>query len=142
MRRGALGEGVDEKWKDVVKLSVYRGEKKNEDGELVQAAGWKGIGKGQLRILCQDAVHFIEFRPTVSEGSTNDNDPEDSMVATKTRYGKPVVSATLRAETDFTVSKKSVVTSLWTQDAAGKATYAKYHIPLQSEARVRAWPCG
>ena len=33
------GEGVDEKWKGSTKLSVYRTEKKNGEGELVQEKG-------------------------------------------------------------------------------------------------------
>ena len=59
---------AQEKFRATLKLSVYRSEKKNDAGELVQEKGWKPVGRGQLRLMHDDGVHFLEFRPEVSEG--------------------------------------------------------------------------
>ena len=40
----------------MTKLFVFRQEKRNEEGELIQEGGWKGIGKGQLRLLCDEGL--------------------------------------------------------------------------------------
>ena len=59
---------AQEKFRATLKLSVYRSEKKNDAGELVQEKGWKPVGRGQLRLMHDDGVHFLEVRPEVSEG--------------------------------------------------------------------------
>ena len=121
----------------VVKLSVYRSEKRNEEGELVAEKGWKAIGKGQLRLMCSEGVHFVEFRPEVSEGSNN-QDPEEEMSG-KTRFGRPVLSATLRADTKFDRTKNKVQVNLRSLDAAGSAIYARYNMSLPSETTAESF---
>ena len=49
------------------------------------------------------------------------------MVAGKVRFGRPVLSATLRAETKFDVTKKAVQVNLLSADASGKPVYARYY---------------
>ena len=49
----------------MLKLSVYRTEQKSPEGEQIQAAGWKPIGRGQMRLLHDTGVYFLEFRPEV-----------------------------------------------------------------------------
>ena len=112
---------------------MYRQEKRNEEGELVQEKGWKTIGKGQLRLLHNEGVHFVEFRPEVSEGTQAE--PEDEVVGAKTRFGRPVLTAALKADTKFEVlGKKAVQVNLLSADASGKAVFARYNMPLGSEA--------
>ena len=81
--------------------------------------------------MLSEGVHFLEFRPEVSEG-VNTQEPEEEMVG-KTRFGRPVLSAQLRADTKFDVTKKAVQVNLWSLDAAGKAVFARYNMPLGSE---------
>ena len=50
-------------------LYFHRTEKKSAEGELIQEKGWKPVGKGTLKLLKDDKVHFLEFRPIVSESS-------------------------------------------------------------------------
>eukprot|EP00315_Gephyrocapsa_oceanica_P006091 CAMPEP_0185343956 /NCGR_PEP_ID=MMETSP1363-20130426/99884_1 /TAXON_ID=38817 /ORGANISM="Gephyrocapsa oceanica, Strain RCC1303" /LENGTH=278 /DNA_ID=CAMNT_0027943183 /DNA_START=252 /DNA_END=1088 /DNA_ORIENTATION=+ len=134
------GEGVDEKWKGSTKLSVYRTEKKNGEGELVQEKGWKSIGKGMLRLLAQEGVHFLEFRPLVSESSSAANDePSDEVGAKREKYGRAVLSARLLSSTTFTVAKRSIQTNLWSSNAGGEATYSRYNIPLLSDEQANAF---
>ena len=101
----------------------------------MQEKGWKAIGKGQLRLLCTDGVHFLEFRPLVSE-SAGSQEPEEEMVAGKVRFGRPVLSATLRKETKFDVNGKSVQVNLMSVDAAKNPVYARYNLPLGSDAKA------
>ena len=115
------------------KLSVYRTAKKNEEGELIQEKGWKPVGKGLLKLLKQDAVHFLEFRPLVSESANAGNDPEDEVSNKRERYGRAVVSARLLSSTKFDVVKKAVLTNLWSNNASGQPTFSRYNIPLGSE---------
>ena len=132
---GGGGADADEKFKKILKLSVYRQEKRNEEGELVQEKGWKTIGKGQLRLLHTEGVHFVEFRPEVSEGTQAE--PEDEVVGAKTRFGRPVLTAALKADTKFEVlGKKAVQVNLLSADASGKAVFARYNMPLGSEAEA------
>ena len=133
---GADGD-AEIKFSSVIKLSVYRQEKRNEEGELVTEKGWKVIGKGQLRIMLSEGVHFVEFRPEVSEGASN-AEPEEEMVG-KVRFGRPVLAAKLRPDTKFEVNKKSVQVNLWSADAAGKPVYARYNLPLGSEPAAEAF---
>jgi hypothetical protein len=128
---GSGGDDADVKFSAVTSLKVFRAEKKTKDGELISAAGWKAIGKGQLRIMHADGVHFVEFRPEVSDGSAS-QDPEDEMVGKK-RFGRPVLSASLRKETKFEVTKNKVTVNLLSQDASGTPVYAKYYIPFATE---------
>ena len=113
---------------------MYRQEKRNAENELVSEGGWKPIGKGQLRLMASEGAHFIEFRPEVSDSKTvgDCNDPTDEMQG-KTRFGRPVLSALLRADTKADVTRKSVQANLWSTDAAGSAVFARYNIPLGSE---------
>ena len=50
------------------------------------------------------------------------------------RYGRAVLSARLLANTDFALNKKSIQTTLITNDAGGTPNIARYNIPLPSEA--------
>jgi hypothetical protein len=133
---GGETSGADEIWKASCKLSVYRTEKKNEEGELIQEKGWKPVGKGLLKLLNQDGVAFLEFRPVISESSNAGNDPEDEVSAKSERYGRAVVSARLLPDTTFQVAKKSVLTNLWSNNASGQPTYSRYNIPLGSEDKA------
>ena len=135
-RRGGGGgrRGVDALWAGELKLSVYRTEKKSDDGELIQEKGWKPVGKGQLRLLRQDGVAFVEFRPLVSVGGSESGDASEDMSGAKTRFGRAVLSARLLASTTFALNKKSIQTTLIANDAGGTATIARYNIPLASEA--------
>ena len=130
----ADAEGVDALWAGELKLSVYRTEKKSDDGELIQEKGWKPVGKGQLRLLRQDGVAFVEFRPLVSVGGSESGDASEDMSGAKTRFGRAVLSARLLASTTFALNKKSIQTTLIANDAGGTATIARYNIPLASEA--------
>ena len=130
---GGGGDDADVRFCSVIKLSVYRQEKRNEEGELVQEKGWKTIGKGQMRVLHNEGVNFVEFRPEVSEGTQAEPEEEMSAANSRTRFGRPVLSATLRADTKFDVTKKAVQVNLWSLDAAGKAVFARYNMPLGSE---------
>ena len=127
---GADGD-ADVKFSKVTKLSVYRQEKRNEEGEVMSDAGWKAIGRGQLRVMAVEGVHFVEFRPEVIEGGGG-QEPEEEM-AGKVRFGRPVLSAKLRADTKFEANKKSVQVNLWSADAAGTAVYARYNMPMGAE---------
>eukprot|EP00967_Tisochrysis_lutea_P086371 scaffold121694_cov28-Tisochrysis_lutea.AAC.2 len=129
---GEKGDAT-EIWKAMCKLSVYRTAKKNEEGELIQEKGWKPVGKGLLKLLKQDAVHFLEFRPLVSESANAGNDPEDEVSNKRERYGRAVVSARLLSSTKFDVVKKAVLTNLWSNNASGQPTFSRYNIPLGSE---------
>ena len=135
-RRGGGGgrRGVDTLWAGELKLSVYRTEKKSDDGELIQEKGWKPVGKGQLRLLRQDGVAFVEFRPLVSVGGSESGDASEDMSGAKTRFGRAVLSARLLASTTFALNKKSIQTTLIANDAGGTATIARSNIPLASEA--------
>ena len=126
------------KFSQILKLSVYRQEKRNDEGELVTEKGWKAIGKGQLRLLATDGVHFLEFRPEVSESVSN-AEPEDDIVAGKVRFGRPVLAAKLRADTKFEVARKAVQTNLWSANASGNAIYARYNMPFGSEEAADAF---
>ena len=55
-------------------------------------------------------------------------------MAGKTRFGRPVLAATIRADTKFDVTKKAVQVNLHSTDAAGTPIYARYNMPLGSEA--------
>jgi hypothetical protein len=97
-------------------------------------------------------VHFLDFRPLISEAppaaspwrtvpalcahggllSTllasqggGGNEAEDDASEKKSRYGRPVLSARLQANTPFDTSKKSVQTNLWSADASGKPVFAR-----------------
>ena len=135
---GAVGTDVDETFKTILKLSVYRLEKRNEEGELVQEKGWKTIGKGQLRLLHTEGVHFVEFRPEVSEGTQAE--PEDEVVGAKTRFlRRPVLNARLYVQTKFEVPKEekhAVQVYLRSASASGEADYARYHISFSTEAEA------
>lgn len=120
-----------EVWKQDLKLQVFRCEKRNEDGEVIPA-GWKPIGKGQMRLLCVEGTHFVEFRPLLSEGGGASNEAEDEVANTRSRYGRPVLSATLRADTDFTVKGKAVTAKLFAVSASGAQEYAMYYMPMGS----------
>jgi hypothetical protein len=56
-------------------------------------------GRGQLRLLDDGGVTFVEFRPLVAEGTTQE--PEEEMASSNTRFGRPVLSARLLANTKF-----------------------------------------
>ena len=131
-----LDDGSEVIHSAITKLSVYRSEKRNEENELVSEAGWKPIGKGQLRLISSEGVHFLEFRPEVSEAVRDTGDGEDEMVG-KTRFGRPVLSAKLKADTPFTATKKAVQTNLFSMDAAGNPVYARYNIALGDEAKAQ-----
>ena len=133
---GATADDADVRFQSITKLAVYRAEKRNEEGELVQEKGWKAIGKGQLRLLRDENVHFLEFRPEVSEG-TGSQEPEEEMVAGKVRFGRPNLSARLRVDTKFeTASKKSAQVNLHSANAAGEAVFARYNITFADPAQV------
>ena len=103
----------------------------------MQEKGWKTIGKGQLRLMQSGGVHFVEFRPEVSEG-TGAAEPEDEVNASnsRTRFGRAVLSATLKKDTKFDVTKKAVQVNLLSADASGKPVFARYNMPLGSEAQA------
>ena len=94
--------------------------------------GWKAIGKGQLRLMADEGVHFLEFRPEVSEG-TGSQEPEEEMVPGKVRFGRPVLAARLLPNTKFEATKKAVQVNLHSRNAAGEAVFARYNIPLGAE---------
>ena len=125
---------------------------------------WKSIGKGMLRLLAQErgppprarpaetrprhvpdtspqeGVHFLEFRPLVSESSSAANDePSDEVGAKREKYGRAVLSARLLSSTTFTVAKRSIQTNLWSSNAGGEATYSRYNIPLLSDEQANAF---
>ena len=62
--------------------------------------------------------------------------PSCTMVG-KTRFGRPVLSAKLKADTPFTATKKAVQTNLHSMDAAGNPVYARYNIALGDEAKAQ-----
>jgi len=128
---------ADEVWKGVLKVSVYRPEKRNADNELVVEKGWKPVGRGQLRLLTSEGVHFLEFRPEVSEATGGGGEPEDEISSSRTRYGRAVISARIMHSTSFTVTKKSVQTKLWSKNAGGVDDYAAYNIPFPSEDKAQ-----
>ena len=68
----------------------------------------------------------------VSEGGSNSGEAEDEMVGNK-RFGRPVLSASLRADTKFDVTRKAVQVNLYSTDAAGKPVFARYNIGLSAE---------
>ena len=106
----------------------------------MQERGWKPIGKGQLRILQNEGVHFVEFRPEVSDGTAAEPEDEVSASNSRTRFGRPVLSATLRPETKFEVlGKKAVQVNLMSADASGKPIFARYNLPLGGEAEANAF---
>ena len=61
-------------------------------------------------------------------------------VPSRTRFGRPVLSATLRPETKFEVlGKKAVQVNLMSADASGKPIFARYNLPLGGEAEANAF---
>ena len=166
---GGGGGDDDGVFKAVVdEIYVYRQEKKNDSGETISKEGWKGIGKGLLRLIRNEDVHFLDFRPEarrdaprchaemsrrcvvrasqVSEGGGG-NEAADE-ISGQTRYGRPVLSARLLATTPFNVTKREsrkrppiygVQTNLWSTDASGKAVFARYNIPFANEAEAKAF---
>ena len=88
-------------------------------------------------MLADEGVHFLEFRPEVSEGSST-AEPEEEMSG-KTRFGRPVLSASLRADTKFDRTKNKVQVNLRSLDAAGSAIYARYNMSLASEATAESF---
>merc|ERR1712232_1314755 len=82
----------------------------------------------QMRLLCAEGTHFIEFRPLLSEGGGAGNEAEDEITNTRSRYGRPVLSAALRADTEFNVNGKVVTTKLFSVSAAGAHEYAMYYM--------------
>ena len=88
----------------------------------------------------QEGVHFLEFRPLVSESSSAANDePSDEVGAKREKYGRAVLSARLLSSTTFTVAKRSIQTNLWSSNAGGEATYSRYNIPLLSDEQANAF---
>ena len=73
---------------------------------------------------------------TLSESSASTQEPEEEMVAGKTRFGRPVLSARLRADTKFDVNKRMVQVNLHSADASGNPVYARYNMPLLSDAQA------
>ena len=135
----ASGEGdAVAKHKCVCKVSVFRQEKKNDQGELIQEKGWKPIGTGQLRLLFDDGVHFVEFRPVVQDGTAAEDAEgggSDEMIGQK-KYGRPVLTARLAATTKFEVNNKAVQVNLSSTDAAGQPVYARYNINIGGVAEA------
>ena len=90
----------------------------------------------QLRLLHSDGVHFLDFRPEVSESAgAGTGDPEETMQG-KARFGRSVLSARLNKDTKFDVTKRSIQTNLVSRDAAGTTIYARYNVQLESEAQA------
>jgi hypothetical protein len=134
---GGEGDAVA-KHKCVCKVSVFRQEKKNDQGELIQEKGWKPIGTGQLRLLFDDGVHFVEFRPVVQDGTAAEDAEgggSDEMIGQK-KYGRPVLTARLAATTKFEVNNKAVQVNLSSTDAAGQPVYARYNINIGGVAEA------
>ena len=103
----------------------------------MQEKGWKSIGKGQLRLMHVDGVHFIEFRPEVMEGRATE-DPEEDMSG-NSRFGRPVLAARLMADTKFDVAGKATQVNLHSQNAAGEAMFARYNINLGDTAKASSF---
>ena len=101
---------------------------------LLSSQGWKAIGKGQLRLLHDDGVHFLEFRPEVMDGKATE-DAEEEMVG-KSRYGRPVLSARLGATTKFDVVGKACQVNLNSTNASGEPVFARYNIGLGDTAKA------
>ena len=134
---GGEGDAVA-KHKCVCKVSVFRQEKKNDQGELIQEKGWKPIGTGQLRLLFDDDVHFVEFRPVVQDGTAAEDAEgggSDEMIGQK-KYGRPVLTARLASTTKFEVNNKAVQVNLSSTDAAGHPVYARYNINIGGVAEA------
>mmetsp|Transcript_1152 Transcript_1152/g.3017 ORF Transcript_1152/g.3017 Transcript_1152/m.3017 type:complete len:133 (+) Transcript_1152:82-480(+) len=119
----------------MIKLLVYRTEKKSPDGELIQEAGWKVVGRGQMRLLHDAGVYFLEFRPEVSEGGSHE--PEDEVGNSKQRLGRVVLSARVDGKTKLDLNKKSVQCNLLSADTAGNANFARYNISLDSPEKAQ-----